>query len=87
MVDLDLSKNRINSAAVVPFTRLFEENFKIRSINLRHNLITDEGAQLLVQSVVNNVYITKLQLEMNPLRHSVIVDIEKHTAQNQLKVS
>ena len=42
--ELDLSKNRIVSDAVQPFVSLFEENYKIRVINLRHNVITDEGA-------------------------------------------
>lgn len=48
LTDLDLSRNRITSAAIAPLTNLFEQNFKIRCINLRHNMITDEGAQLLV---------------------------------------
>lgn len=58
---------------------LFEENYKIRVINLRHNVVTDEGAKLIVQAIVNNSYITKIHLDMNPLRHSILEDIDKHT--------
>ena len=66
----------MTSETVEPFVDLFEENLKIRSINLRHNVITDEGAQLLAQAVVNNAYITKLLCDMNPIRHSILADIE-----------
>ena len=54
---------------------------------MRHNVITDEGAQLFVQAIVNNAFITKLLLEMNPIRHSILSDIEKHTAMNLHKVN
>lgn len=87
IVELDLSKNRICSTSVQPFVLLFEQNIKIRTINLRHNVIADEGAQMLLQAIVNNAYITKLLLEMNPVRHSILGDIEKHTSINQHKVN
>ena len=54
---------------------------------MRHNVVTDEGAQLLVQAIGNNEYITKLQLDMNPLRHSILLDLEKHTSANLQKVN
>ena len=54
---------------------------------MKHNVVTDEGAQLLVQALVNNEYIVRLNLEMNPLRHSILEDIEKHTSANQMKVT
>jgi len=85
--ELDLSKNRITSDGVTPFISLFEQNFKIRTINLRHNVVTDEGAQLLSQAIVNNAYITRLQLDMNPFRHSILIDLEKHTNANLAKVN
>ena len=50
-------------------------------------MITDEGAQLLAQALVNNEYITKLHCDMNPIRHSILADIEQHTKQNQQKVN
>lgn len=85
--ELDVSKNRITSDCIAPFVDLFEQNFKIRTINLRHNVVTDEGAQLLVQAIGNNEYITKLQLDMNPLRISLLNDLEKHTSANLQKVN
>ena len=42
-------------------------------------MVTDEGAQVLVQAIVNNSFITKVHLDMNPLRHSILEDIERHT--------
>ena len=44
LIDIDLQKNRMTSETIVPFVDLFEHNFKVRSINMRHNVITDEGA-------------------------------------------
>lgn len=66
---------------------MFEQNFKIRTLNLRNNVITDEGAQTLAQAVVNNQFITKLLCDMNPIRHSIITDIENHTKLNLQKVN
>ena len=85
--EVDLSKNQMSTETIMPFIELLEENVKIRHINLRHNVITDEGAKLLVQAIVNNEYVTKLLLDMNPIRHSILADIEKHTTKNMLKVS
>ena len=82
-VDIDLQNNRMTSDSIQPFVDLFEQNLKIRTLNLRHNVITDEGAQLLAQALVNNEYITKLLCDMNPIRHSILEDIEHHTKQNQ----
>jgi len=47
----------------------------------------DEGAQLLAQAVVNNEFITRLLCDMNPIRHSILTDIESHTKLNQQKVN
>lgn len=69
LTELDLAKNRITSDAIEPFVNLFEQNYKIRTLNLRNNVITDEGAKQLVLALVNNSYIIKLQLEMNPFKH------------------
>ena len=77
----------MTSETIEPFIDLFEQNLKVRTLNLRHNVITDEGAKLLVQAIVNNEYVTKLLLDMNPIRHSILADIEKHTTKNMLKVS
>ena len=87
LIDIDLQRNRMTSEAVEPFVNLFEQNMKVRSINLRHNVITDEGAQLLAQAVVNNEFITKLLIDMNPVRFSILADIDKHTRENQQKVN
>ena len=77
----------MTSASIEPFINLFESNFKIRGINLRHNIITDEGATLLLQGVINNEFITKFLLDMNPIRHSILADIETHTLKNLHKVN
>ena len=77
----------MTSETIVPFVDLFEQNFKVRSINMRHNVITDEGAQLLAQAVVNNEFITKLLVDMNPVRFSILADMDRHTQENQQKVN
>ena len=87
LIDIDLQKNQMTSETVEPFAELFEQNFKIRTLNLRHNVITDEGGLLLSQALVNNEFITRILIDMNPMRHSMIADMEQHCAQNQLKVN
>ena len=44
LVEIDLQKNRLTSASIEPLIELFDANYKLRSLNLRHNVITDEGA-------------------------------------------
>ena len=82
LIDIDLQKNQMTSETVEPFAKLFEENFKIRTLNLRHNVISDEGGLLLSQALVNNEFITRILIDMNPMRHSIIADMEQHSAQN-----
>ena len=45
LVEIDLSNNRLNSETIEPLNDFFMNNFKLRTLNLRHNVITDEGAQ------------------------------------------
>ena len=80
--EVDFSKNQMTTETIMPFVELFERNVKLRTINLRHNVITDEGGTQIVQAIINNEFITKLLIDMNPIRHSIIVDIEKHTNKN-----
>ena len=47
LVEIDLSNNRLNSETIEPLNDFFMNNFKLRTLNLRHNVITDEGAQQL----------------------------------------
>ena len=82
LIDIDLQKNQMTSDTVEPFAELFEQNFKIRTLNLRHNVITDEGGLLLSQALINNEFITRILIDMNPIRHSIIADMEQHSAQN-----
>lgn len=48
LIDLDLQKNRMSSTTIEPIADLFLENFKIRSLNLKNNIITDDGGQILL---------------------------------------
>lgn len=41
----------------------------------------------MVQALINNEFITKLLMDMNPVRHSMLGDIEKHTTANLQKVN
>ena len=87
LVELDLQKNRLSSALIEPLSDLFLENVKIRSLNLKNNMITDEGAQVLLQTIGNNKFICKVNMEMNPIRQQLLIDIQKYTAENQTKVT
>ena len=46
--EVDFSKNQMTTETIMPLVELFEKNVKLRTINLRHNVITDEGGTLLV---------------------------------------
>lgn len=59
----------MTSVIMEPLAELFEQNFKIRSLNLKNNIVTDEGASLLLQTIGNNQFICKVNLDMNPVRH------------------
>ena len=85
--EIEIQRSRISSKTAEPFADLFEKNFKIRSLNLRNNVINDEGAKLLLHAIVRNDYICKFSVDLNPINHKIINEIEKHTKENQLKVS
>ena len=87
LVDIDLSKNNINSKTILPIARLLSLNHKIRTLNLKGNSITDEGAAELLGAIVSNEYITKVVLEYNPFRHAIVKDIEAQCKANVLKVN
>ena len=82
--EIEIQRSRISSKTAEPFADLFE---KIRSLNLRNNVINDEGAKLLLHAIVRNDYICKFSVDLNPINHKIINEIEKHTKENQLKVS
>ena len=63
LVELDLQKCRIMSKSMLPFGKLLASNYKIRVLNLKHNHITDEGAEELLEQVINNEYVTKVNLD------------------------
>lgn len=87
LIELDLQKNRMKSNIMEPLVDLFEQNFKIRSLNLKNNIVTDDGAQLLLQTIGNNKFICKVNLDLNPVRHQILNDINKYTASNLTKVT
>ena len=62
-------------------------NQKLRTVNLKGNSITDEGAIELLGSVMANEYITKIVLEFNPFRHAIRKDIEAQCKANIMKVN
>lgn len=87
LIELELAKNNFGSKAIQPLIRLLGFNHKIRSLNLKGNAITDEGAAELLGSIMSNEYITKVNLDLNPFRHAIVKDIEAQCRANITKVN
>lgn len=87
LIEIDFSKCRFMSKMMQPFAKLFSANYKIRHLNLKNNNITDDGAGELLESMVSNEFITKVVLDMNPIKFNILKEIEAHTKGNMNKVN
>ena len=80
--ELDLSKCGITNEQCKSIAALLDKKYKIRTLNLSNNNITDEGGRLLLSSCQLNPYITKFKLDLNPTRTQYSKDIEQICNQN-----
>jgi hypothetical protein len=55
-------------------------------LNLRDNIIRDDGANQIVNALTLNNNIIKLNFDLNPVKHAVFKDIETLTTKNQNKI-
>lgn len=67
-------------------SQLLASKYKLKSLNLSHNGIEDDGTRDLLQGVQLNPYLVKFKMELNPSRSALVRDIETLVYQNQLKV-
>lgn len=88
LIDLDLAKCNINSDCAQPIIRLMNSNYKLRHLNLKDNVIKDDVATEMLGALLNfNSYVTRCNLEFNPIRHHTMKEIEAITKANILKVN
>ena len=85
LIDLDLSKCNITSESARPLIKLLNSKYKLRHLNLKDNAIRDNAASELLNALLNyNCFITKLNMEYNPIKHQIFKDIETQTKQNTI---
>lgn len=86
ITDIDLSKNGIellDSKVISKLCKLMTEaNTKLGCINLRDNLIRDEPADLISIALKQNLTITKFHIDMNPVKHSIVKEMEQSVKRN-----
>ena len=80
--DIDLQKCALTNESVKPLAELIQSKYKIRSLNLTNNAITDEGARELLAATQVNPFIIKFKLDLNPTRTQFSKDIESITSMN-----
>lgn len=88
LVDLELAKCNITSTCAKHLIKLMSSKIKLRHLNLKDNTIQDDAAsEMLAALVHHNNYITRLNIDYNPVRHQLLRDIDAQTKLNVLKVN
>jgi len=88
LVDLELSKCAITSESAKHLSKLLNSKIKLRHLNLRDNSIQDDAACEILGALINlNFYLTRVNMEFNPIKHQILRDIEAQTKLNVMKVN
>jgi len=86
IVELDISKNEIalNTASSMALICkiLTASEAKMTMINIRDNLIRDEAADAIKFALQTNLTVMKFQIDMNPIKHATIKEIEASVKRN-----
>ena len=86
ITEIDFSKNGIellDSKVISKLCKLMTETqTKLGSINLRDNLIRDEAADLISIALKQNLTIVKFHIDMNPVKHSIVKEMEQSVKRN-----
>lgn len=54
----------------------------LRVLNLRDNLLRDRAGEEIAMALKQNLCITRCYVELNPLKHSIVLEVEKATKRN-----
>ena len=54
----------------------------LQALNLRDNLIRDDPADAICVAFKTNVNLMRLQIDMNPIKHATIKDMEQQVKRN-----
>lgn len=77
---LDLSNNQLGPAAGVALGAMLTKNKHLRSLEIRHNTLGDEGLEAIAASLAHNNVLVDLGLEANKLTGcAVLVDVLSST--------
>jgi hypothetical protein len=86
IVELDISKNEIalNTATsrALLCKILTSKEAHMSWLSIRDNLIRDEAADLIRLSLQGNLSILKFQIDMNPIKHATVKEIESIIKRN-----
>ena len=66
-----------------PICEFIRKKKNLRVLNLRDNLIRDQAGEDFVFAIKENLTLTKFQIDMNPIKHSIFLEIEKVSKRNQ----
>ena len=77
LTEIDLQKCALVSDCIKPLVNLIQAKYRLRALNLANNGIEDEGAQALLAALQMNPYIIRFKMDLNPIRHSLIKQIEE----------
>jgi hypothetical protein len=81
--ELDLSRNKLNGSDLKALLELIKKNGKyFKILNLRDNLLRDQMCEEIVNALKFNTYIVKCNLDLNPVKHVVLKEIETLTKRN-----
>ena len=70
LVDLELSKCNITSECAKYLIKLMSSKIKLRHLNLKDNSIQDDAASEMLGALLHhNFYITRLNIDFNPVKH------------------
>ena len=82
--ELDMSKTQIDSDHITPsFYQMLKSDFcTLKVLNLRDNFIKQTEAEHIVHALKLNKTLIKMNFELNPVKQSIIDEIEKVVSRN-----
>ena len=81
--ELDISKNKLTGEDVSGVIELIRENVpNLRVINLKDNFLRDQTGEEIVNALKGNVHLTRVLLELNPLKHYLLKEVESFGKRN-----
>lgn len=68
LTEIELQRCGLTTETIKPLCTLLALKYKLRSMNLSNNGVTDEGARELLSAIKENPFLIKFKMELNPTR-------------------